>query len=158
MFKTKKDTLFLPIHFSMQKFETLSRKELYDILQLRSAVFVVEQTCIYQDIDGKDDKALHILGKSADKLVAYARCFPPTIYFKEAAIGRVIIHKEYRNKGLGHQLIKAAIAAIKTEYKTTKIRISAQQHLTKFYESHQFKVVGDGYLEDGIPHIQMIRE
>jgi ElaA protein len=139
-------------------FNELSLKELYSVLQLRSEVFVVEQDCVYQDIDGKDETALHILGKEGDKLVAYTRCFKPGDYFEEAAIGRVIVKEGYRKYGYGHEIMKASIEEIKKRYHTEKIKLSAQQYLTAFYESHGFKQIGEGYLEDGIPHIAMVRE
>ena len=130
--------------------------ELYNVLQLRSEVFIVEQNCIYQDIDGKDNIALHVLGYKDEVLMAYARCFKPGDYFKEASIGRVIIREQYRKYGYGHDLIKKSINAIKQEFKETKIRISAQTHLKKLYSSHGFIQEGEGYLEDGIPHINML--
>jgi len=141
----------------VKTFDQLSIYELHDMLQLRSEVFVVEQNCVYQDIDGKDLKALHILGKTKDKLVAYTRCFAPGIYFKEAAIGRVVVDMEHRKYKLGHTIMTASLLAIKEHYKTEHIKLSAQTHLKKFYESHGFSQVGEGYLEDGIPHIAMIK-
>lgn len=138
-------------------FKNLSLEELYAVLQLRADVFVIEQDCIYQDIDGKDEQALHILGFYEDRLVAYTRCFAPNMYFEEAAIGRVVVEKSQRKFGFGHQILKASIKAIEDEYQTKKIKLSAQQYLTKFYESHQFKLLGKGYLEDGIPHIAMLK-
>lgn len=142
----------------VKSFDQLSIEELYEILQLRSEVFVVEQNCVYQDIDGKDNHAMHIIGIKDDKLVGYARCFPAGIYFKEAAMGRVIIREEYRSRKLGHEILKAALGAIKEYYDADAIRLSAQLHLTGFYENHGFKPVGTDYLEDGIPHINMIQK
>ena len=137
-------------------FEELTSNELHDLLQLRSEVFVVEQDCVYQDIDGKDLKALHLIGTKNEKIVAYTRCFSPGIYFEEAAIGRVVVPLEERKYGYGHDIMRASIKAIKNEFKTEKIKLSAQTHLKKFYESHGFTQIGEGYLEDGIPHIAMI--
>ncbi|HSI71177.1 MAG TPA: GNAT family N-acetyltransferase [Gillisia sp.] len=141
----------------IKKFEELSLDELYNILQLRSEVFVVEQDCVYQDIDGKDDFALHILGKEGEKLVAYTRCFKPGDYFEKAAIGRVIVKEENRKSGYGHEILKASIDEIEKRYHTKNIKLSAQQYLTGFYEAHGFEQTGEGYLEDGIPHIAMIK-
>ncbi len=141
----------------VKDFGELSTKELYDVLQLRSEVFVVEQDCVYQDIDGKDDRALHIMGWEDGILVAYSRCFQAGDYFDEASIGRVLVRENYRKLGYGHEITKASIKAIKTKYKADKIKISAQIYLVIFYESHGFKTIGDRYLEDGIPHIAMIR-
>jgi len=139
----------------IKTFNELSLSELYHILQLRSEVFVVEQDCVYQDIDGKDDKALHIIGEENGEIVAYTRCFDKGFYFEEASIGRVVVKKEQRKYGYGHQIIKASIQAIKERFNTDNIKLSAQQYLVKFYESHGFTCEGEGYLEDGIPHIAM---
>ena len=145
------------MEIEIRNFEELTTKELYNILQLRSEVFIVEQDCVYQDVDGKDERALHILGIEEGKLVAYARCFQPGDYFDDASIGRVLVRENYRKLGYGHEITKASIQAIKTIYKAEKIKISAQTYLVIFYESHGFKAYGDRYLEDGIPHIAMVR-
>lgn len=145
------------MEIEVKNYDELSKKELYDLLQLRSEVFVVEQDCVYTDIDGKDERALHVLGWEDEKLVAYARCFKPGDYFDQAAIGRILVRENYRKMGYGHLITKAAIKAIKTKYKADKIKISAQTYLVIFYESHGFKTKGDRYMEDGIPHIAMIR-
>lgn len=146
------------IQIVTKKFEALSLHELYDVLQLRSAIFVVEQDCIYQDIDGKDAEALHVLGIKNDKIVAYSRCFGPEIYFEEAAIGRMLVKKEERKQCYAHLVLNEAIEAIEKEYTTKTIKLSAQQYLIDFYEKHGFQCVGEGYLEDGIPHVAMIRK
>ena len=138
-------------------FEELDLQELYEVLQLRSEVFVVEQDCVYQDIDGKDQNALHVLGYEADKLVAYTRIFSPGFYFTEAAIGRVLVREKYRKHNYGHEILRASIKAIEEKFKTSAIKLSAQTYLTRFYESHGFSQVGEGYLEDGIPHIAMVK-
>ncbi len=145
------------MEIGIKTFDELSSQELYEVLRLRSEVFVIEQDCVYQDIDNKDQRALHVLGMEDGVLVAYARCFEPGIYFNEAAIGRILVRENYRRLGYGHEITKAAIKAIKTKYKADKIKISAQTYLIIFYESHGFKTVGDRYLEDGIPHIAMLR-
>lgn len=141
--------------FQVKTFPDLNTTQLYEILRLRSAVFVVEQDCVYQDIDDQDRKAHHILGYLGTKLVAYARCFPPGIYFREAAIGRIVIDVEYRGRDFGNQLVERSVLVIENVYETSAIKISAQQHLTKFYNAHGFFEVGEGYLEDEIPHIAM---
>lgn len=141
----------------VKSYEDLTLHELYELLQLRSEVFVVEQNCAYQDIDGKDEKALHVLGYDEQKLVAYTRIFPPGIYFKEAAIGRVVVKENSRANKFGHEILKASIKAIKENFNTLSIKLSAQTYLTKFYESHGFEQIGEGYLEDGIPHIAMVK-
>lgn len=144
--------------FKIKAFKELTIDELYEILQLRSEVFVVEQDCVYQDIDFKDQKSLHVFGRKNDKIVAYTRIFKPGDYFEKASIGRVVVLASERKFGFGHDLMKASIEAIKTHFKVTEIIISAQKYLKKFYESHQFIQVGEEYLEDGIPHIRMDRE
>jgi len=145
------------IQFKIKPFPELSTNELYEMLQLRSEVFVVEQNCVYQDIDGKDQKAMHVLGYSDGVLVAYSRLFKPKDYFEYASIGRVIVKASHRDKKLGHELMRVSIDAITTLFQETKITISAQLYLQKFYESHGFVVVGESYLEDDIPHIEMKR-
>lgn len=141
--------------FSTKKFATLSKKELYEILQLRSEVFVVEQNCVYQDIDGKDQKAIHVLGYYENQLVAYCRLFDRSEYFAEASIGRVIVKEIYRDKKWGNLLLKKAIETIAFYYSQTAITISAQLYLKNFYESHGFLQTSEPYLEDNIPHIEM---
>ncbi len=145
------------MQITVKTFQELSIGELYEILRLRSEVFVVEQDCVYQDIDGKDDRALHVLGWEDDILVAYARCFSAGDYFDDASLGRVMVRENYRKLGYGHTITKTAIKAIETHFKADKIKISAQVYLVIFYESHGFKTIGDRYMEDGIPHIAMIR-
>jgi len=140
-----------------KSFSDLSINELYDILQLRAEVFIVEQNCVYQDIDSKDKKALHIIGLKNDKIIAYTRIFKSGDYFSEASIGRVVVKQQERKYGYGHQILKASIKAIETNFKTTVIKISAQTYLKKFYETHGFKQVSEEYLEDNIPHIAMIK-
>ncbi len=140
----------------VKSFNQLSTIELYSILQLRSEVFVVEQDCVYQDIDNKDQKALHLFFIEKEEVIAYTRLFKSGDYFKEASIGRVVIQENYRKQGLGHRLMKASINTIEEKFETSNITISAQTYLKHFYESHNFKQVGVEYLEDGIPHIRMI--
>ena len=142
----------------VKSFQELTIDELHDLLRLRSEVFVVEQDCVYQDIDGKDRKALHVLGFYNDKLAGYSRCFPPGVYFEEAAIGRIVVDKDFRDKGLGHKIVEASIEATQQEYGISTIKLSAQTYLLEFYRSHGFEATGDEYLEDGIPHIAMIKK
>ena len=142
----------------IKKFNDLSPLELYEILQLRSEVFVVEQDCVYQDIDGNDQKALHIIGTIENKIIAYTRCFRPGDYFKEASIGRVVVKESQRKFKRGNQIMNNSIKVINDHYKTKIIKISAQCYLNKFYTNLQFKSIGEKYLEDGIPHVAMLRE
>ncbi len=144
------------IKFEVKQFNELTTVELYKILRLRAEVFVVEQDCVYQDIDNKDQKALHVIGSKNDDVVAYTRIFNAGDYFEKASIGRVVVSKDQRQFGYGHDLIKESINAIVKNYQTTDIKISAQTYLKKFYETHGFSQVGEEYLEDGIPHIGMV--
>ncbi|MGX7667905.1 GNAT family N-acetyltransferase [Flavobacterium pedocola] len=143
--------------FKIKPFAALSLNELYQILELRSEVFIVEQNCVYQDIDGKDEKALHVLGIHEGVLVAYARLFRPGAYFEQSSIGRVIVKPSYRDKKWGHDLMTEAIQGIETQFGESKITISAQLYLKKFYEGHGFVQTSEMYLEDDIPHIEMKR-
>ena len=146
------------LEWKIKRFETLSTKELYDLLQLRAEVFIVEQNCVYQDIDGKDEKALHLIGDDNGQIVAYARLFKPHDYFEQASIGRVIVKETARSQKLGHLLMREAIQVIKSHFDQRKITISAQLYLKKFYESHGFIQTSEMYLEDDIPHIEMRKE
>ncbi len=145
-------------NWQIKRFDALSVQELYEILQLRSEVFVVEQNCVYQDIDFKDQKALHLFGVYDGKIIAYARLFKSGHYFDNASIGRVIINAKYRDKKWGNNLMETAIAAITDHFQETKITISAQFYLKKFYESHGFVATSEIYLEDDIEHIEMKKE
>ncbi len=145
------------MNIQIKTFEELSTTELYNLLQLRSEVFVVEQDCLYQDIDGKDEKALHILGFKDETLVAYTRLFKPGDYFTEASIGRVVVKENYRKFNFGYAIMEASINAVETHFSETVIKISAQEYLQRFYENLGFKKEGESYLEDGIPHIAMIK-
>jgi len=168
------------------RFDQLSREQLYALLRLRSEVFVVEQNCVFQDMDGLDDQAMHLLGVRvavdsaqakveaairagdtgqgplppklpATELVAYVRCFPGGVTFDEASIGRVVTRQSARGGGLGHALMTQAIRALVAQWGTQPIRIGAQTHLKSFYEHHGFADVGKPYVEDGIPHLEMVR-
>lgn len=143
--------------FKIKQYEFLTSEELYQVLQLRAEVFIVEQDCVYQDIDGKDDKAVHVLGYKGDQLVAYTRIFKPGDYFEKASIGRVVVREQERAHKYGYDLMKASIQAVSDYFDVTTIKISAQEHLSRFYNNLGFIQVGKGYLEDGIPHIAMIK-
>jgi ElaA protein len=147
----------MKLTFQIKRFNELSLSELYQVLQLRSEVFVVEQNCVYQDIDGKDQKALHLLGTFDDEIVAYVRIFKPGDYFDEASIGRVVIKHTHRDKKWGYDLMQEAIRATKSVVNESNITISAQLYLKKFYENLGFIQTSEMYLEDDIPHIQMKR-
>jgi ElaA protein len=142
---------------TIKHFSELIPAQLYQILALRSEVFVVEQACIYQDLDHKDQEAIHVLGTDeTDQLISYARILPPGVIYPEFAIGRVIVAATHRGTGEGHRLMDYCMTSIKTMAGETSVRISAQAHLEPFYEAHHFKSTGKAYLEDGIPHVEMI--
>ncbi|MNF23900.1 putative acyltransferase [compost metagenome] len=148
----------MALEWKIKAFEALSVYELYDILQLRSEIFVVEQNCVYLDLDGKDKIALHLFGEYEGKIVAHARLFKAGISFDNASIGRVTVDANYRDKKWGHDLMREAIAGILHHFGERKITIGAQLYLKKFYESHGFVQSSEMYLEDDIPHIEMRRE
>ena len=152
VFKTARNMGLL---FKTKTFNQLSGQELYSLLKLRSEVFVVEQNCVYLDIDGKDQKAIHVLGFFNEELVAYSRLFDAGDYFENASIGRVIVAQNHRDKKWGNNLMVEAIMQIKSHFNQTNITISAQLYLQKFYESHGFVTTSKSYLEDDIPHIEM---
>lgn len=146
------------ISIFVKSFEELSKLELYKILRLRAEVFIVEQDCVYQDVDDKDQKALHVILKKSEEIIGYTRLFWPGDYFKEASIGRVVISKKERNNNYGSELMKASILAISEKMKEKKIKISAQTYLKIFYNNLGFLESGKEYLEDGIPHVAMLKK
>lgn len=146
------------IQWFIKPFHELSLTELYNYLQLRTLVFVVEQNCVFQDMDGKDAIALHLLAYDGDKNVACARLFKAGHYYEFSSIGRVVVHPDYRNLNLGNQLMINAIEGIKTHFNEGDIKIGAQFYLKKFYENHGFITSSDVYLEDDIEHIEMIKK
>lgn len=145
------------LKWSIKPFEALSVHELYDLLRLRSEIFVVEQNCVYLDLDGKDKVALHLFGEFEGKIVAHARLFKAGISFDNASIGRVVVDANYRDKKWGHELMREAIAGVLLHFGESQITIGAQLYLKKFYESHGFVQISEMYLEDDIPHIEMKR-
>jgi ElaA protein len=147
------------INWEVKSFEDLTSKELYSILQLRAEVFIVEQNCPYQDMDGKDSFSFHLLGTDADgKLIVYARILPADISFREVSIGRVVSSPAVRRTGAGMELMEMALKVAEDKYGKVPVRIGAQLYLTKFYERFGFKQVSEMYLEDGIEHVEMLRD
>jgi ElaA protein len=136
-------------------FNALGLQELHDLLQLRTEVFVVEQNCVFQDIDGTDAQAFHLLGLQDKQLVAYARCFPAGVKFAEASIGRVITRASVRGTGVGHRLIDKAIESVGALWGPQAICIGAQARLAKYYSGHGFVDLDRPYVEDGIDHLEM---
>ncbi|MEY3059958.1 MAG: hypothetical protein RL000_1310 [Bacteroidota bacterium] len=145
------------IDWSLKKFEDLSLLELYEILQLRSEVFVVEQNCVFLDLDGKDQFSLHLQGRINGQLAAVVRILPPGLAYDEPSIGRVVSSPKFRKQGVGIELMKKAIEKIISLYGEVPIKISAQVYLKKFYENFGFLECSEPYLEDDIPHIKMVR-
>lgn len=135
----------------------LNTKQLYDVLQARQQVFVVEQDCVYLDADGVDENSWHLIGYSNDKLQAYCRVVDAGIKYKELSIGRVLTTDAARGRGLGKTLMKQAIENIDKTYGDIAVRISAQQYLENYYQSFGFNTVSTPYDEDGIPHVEMFR-
>lgn len=142
--------------FEFKPFAELSNDELYDILQLRAEIFVVEQDCIYNDLDGLDKLAVHQFLKKNGEIVAYSRLLKPGTRFPEYSIGRVVVKQSERGTGLGIEMMNEAKNFIVSEWKAKKIKVSAQKYLQKFYENLGFEIVTDEYLEDGIPHYGMV--
>lgn len=146
------------MEFTFKHFNELSTVELYDILKLRSEIFVVEQNCVYNDLDDHDKEAVHQFLKKNDKIVAYSRLLRPGSRFSDYSIGRVVVKESERGTGVGIKMMEAAKKYIFSEWDAVKIKISAQKYLQKFYEDLGFKVVSKEYLEDGIPHFGMLLE
>jgi len=143
------------INWICKNFSDLSNEELYKILQLRSAVFVVEQNSVYLDCDGKDQHSYHLMGWHQDNLVAYARLIPPGIAYNEASIGRVVTASASRGKNIGRELMDLSIKYVRQLFNEQRITIGAQLYLKNFYRSLGFVEAGDVYLEDTIEHIKM---
>jgi ElaA protein len=139
-----------------KKFTDLSSEELYDILRLRTEIFVVEQNCVYNDLDGFDKLAMHQFIKKDGIVIAYARLLQPGTRFPDFSIGRLAVKQSERGTGLGIETMEAAINYIVNKWGATKIKISAQQYLQRFYKNLGFEIVTEMYLEDGIPHFGML--
>lgn len=140
-----------------KEFDELTSRELYDIFHLRVEVFMLEQNCLYNEVDGKDLKCSHLWCEVEGKILAYCRIVPPDVSYAEPSIGRVVSHPEFRHLKLGHQLMKNAIEIIGNHFQTDKIKISAQSYLKKFYAQYGFVQTSEEYLEDNLPHMEMFR-
>lgn len=145
------------LRWAVASFDALSPHLLYAILRLRSQIFVVEQQCIFLEMDGRDATAWHLTAEREDGLVAYARLFAPGGAGEPAVIGRVVVSFAERGTGLGRTLMERAIAECGARWAGAPIRLEAQAHLERFYASLGFAPVGDVYLEDDIPHLSMVR-
>lgn len=148
------------IYWNIKHYNDLTVDEFHDLIQLRINVFVVEQNCPYSELDGKDKKSYHLIGRDGfGNIAATARILPiGTSYENDVAIGRVVVGTDHRGFKLGHELMKQCTDFIKLEFGETSVRLSAQKHLEKYYEQHGFTTTGKEYLEDGIPHVEMLNK
>ena len=142
--------------WQLKKFEKLELEELYQILKNRVDIFVVEQKCAYPEIDGIDPKCYHLFKKDQAEIVAYARLVPKGVLYDQPAIGRIIVNQAYRKHGYGRELIDQAIKIITEDWEEPEIKLQGQTYLRNFYQSFGFKEISEPYLEDGIPHVDMI--
>lgn len=141
--------------YEFKHFNQLTNHELYDLLRLRAEIFVVEQTCIYNDLDGLDKEATHLIVKKNDEIIATSRLLKPGTRFPDYSIGRVVVKKEQRGNELGKRMMEKAIRFMLAEWGAKTIKVSAQKYLEKFYNDLGFEFFTDDYLEDGIPHVGM---
>ncbi|MDM5190796.1 GNAT family N-acetyltransferase [Bacillus sp. DX4.1] len=146
------------MNWYIKKFEELTTNELYEILKERTNVFVVEQNCPYPEVDGKDIAAHHVFLEKNGEIIAYSRVLPAGVAYKEVSFGRVLVKKEHRGTGLAKELLEKVLHFLETELKETTIKIQAQDYLQQFYGSFGFEAISDVYLEDNIPHINMLKK
>ncbi len=149
------------IQWNIKTFQELESDQLYDLLKLRVEVFVVEQQCTYRELDEYDrhPETRHISGRSeGGELIAYARILPPGLCHPEVNLGRFVVKADFRKQGIGHQLLQKALQEIGGWWPVMPIRMAAQSHLHRFYAQYGFIQVSDGYLEDGIPHVDMVKD
>ncbi|PPA70608.1 GNAT family N-acetyltransferase [Jeotgalibacillus proteolyticus] len=144
------------MEWTLQTFEELSATELYEILMARNSIFVVEQQCAYQEIDGYDPKSFHLTLREGDKLVAYARLLPGGVKYDLPSIGRIIVAPEYRGSGAGRRLVARSVNIMVKDWGVEQIKLQAQVYLRHFYESFGFEPTSEEYLDDGIPHVDML--
>lgn len=144
------------MNFKLKSFKELTVHELYAVLKLRQDVFIIEQNSIYEDLDRKDQQSKHVLGFLDDTFIAYSRILPPGLSYLEASIGRIITSPSVRGKNIGRELVRFSIDTCRTLYPDLAIRISAQQHLQKFYGEFGFRTVSEPYDDGGILHVEML--
>ncbi|RKQ12092.1 GNAT family N-acetyltransferase [Ureibacillus endophyticus] len=144
------------MNFQLKTFNELTTTELYNILKERTDVFVVEQNCPYPEVDGKDLQSYHLFKEENGEIIAYLRILPPGVSYPELSIGRVLVKEDYRGQKLAQQMMEQALSYITSELKETTVKIQAQHYLEDFYRSFGFEVISEVYLEDGIPHIDML--
>jgi ElaA protein len=147
----------MDLNWQFKYFSELSLNEFHDMIEIRLKAFVVEQNCVYLELDGKDKKSYHVICRDGfGNIIATARILPAGISYPEVSIGRVVIAENVRGKGIGHQLMDESIKFCQEEFGNCAIRISAQKHLEEYYNKHAFISTGKEYLEDGIPHVEML--
>lgn len=147
------------LDWQVKHYPVLTTNEFHDIIALRLKAFVVEQNCSYQDLDGKDKKCYHLICRDGfGKVVATARILPPGLSYEEVSIGRVVVDDSIRGNGAGHELMKQCMTFSIEEFGNVSVRLSAQKHLENYYQKHGFVSTGKEYLEDGIPHVEMLRK
>ena len=148
----------LKLKWNLKKFQELTNEELYQLLRLRSEIFVVEQQSLFLDMDNKDQHCHHMIGEVDGRLIAYSRIVPLGLSYEFPSIGRIVVSQEGRSFGLGKELMTRSISALEGLYGKGPIKIGAQVYLEKFYESFEFRRASAPYLEDGIEHIHMTRK
>ena len=144
------------MQYSMKRFKDLTSAELYDILKLRQDVFIIEQACIYPDIDDNDQNAVHLMAFDRDQLIGCLRILEKGVTFEEASIGRVVMAPSHRRTGIAKRMMQQALDFIGLEWRENRVKISAQSYTIPFYAGVGFEVVSAEYLEDGIPHVDMV--
>ena len=144
------------LEWHIHDWASLPKEDLHDILALRVNIFVVEQDCPYPEIDGKDRQSWHLYAKEGVTLAGYLRIVEAGVAYDELAIGRVVVDERFRGKALGHLLMERAMRFIEEKWGPQSVRLGAQDHLRGYYGAHGFKVASDMYLEDGIPHVEML--
>lgn len=142
--------------WKLKKFDELTNIELYNLLKERTLVFVVEQNCPYLEVDGKDPLSYHLFKEENGEIIAYSRILPTGVSYQEVSIGRVFVKKEYRGQGFAEELLKKGLDFIQNELKETTVKIQAQDYLRQFYNSLGFQAISETYLEDNIPHVDML--
>ena len=145
------------IDWRWQRLDEFKAYELYQMLALRQRVFVIEQRCIYLDADGVDTLTEHLTGHDGDQLVGCLRLLPPHVKGPEAAIGRVVVARQYRRKGMGSELMRCAMQRLRDRYRDPAVHLAAQSHLVDFYATFGFEAISEPYDDDGIPHVDMRR-
>ncbi|MGL5123086.1 MAG: GNAT family N-acetyltransferase [Fusobacteriaceae bacterium] len=143
------------MRIEIKKFNELTGEEIYEIFKIRAEIFVVEQNCIYNDLDKKDKEAIHLMMKDKNEVKAYLRILKPGVSYPASSLGRVLVVKEARRKGFAEKILKEGIKYILQNYQGDKITIGAQEYLKEFYKKLGFEIESEVYLEDGIKHIDM---